>query len=273
MTEDTDYALGRTAAEYDRLIEQADLLRPLTERMLRASGITSGMRVLDVGCGVGDVSFLVSELVGPTGSVVGADLDDEALAMAEQRRSSLGFSNVAFSHGDARTIDGEYDAAVGRFVLMYMGDTAKTLRQIAERVRPGGILAFHEMSATATLEASRNRLPVLTECLDLMTRTFALSGAQPDAGAELYSRMLEVGLEPNDRPVVEFAHSAADVAHRRWTLLKQSLLPKIVGYGLATESEVRDLFERRLREEFAGVEGLLPLNWLMIGQWATKPMA
>jgi len=36
------------------LIEQAELLRPMTERMLHAAGITTGMQVLDVGCGVGD---------------------------------------------------------------------------------------------------------------------------------------------------------------------------------------------------------------------------
>jgi ubiquinone/menaquinone biosynthesis C-methylase UbiE len=86
--DDTDYAFGRSRAEYDRLIEQAELLRPLTERVLRAAGIAGGMRVLDVGCGVGDVSFLVATLVGPEGSVVGVDLDAEALKLAEERRTA-----------------------------------------------------------------------------------------------------------------------------------------------------------------------------------------
>src|SRR5215470_11895135 len=97
--DDTDYALGRNADEYARLIEQAVLLRPLTERMLRAAGLSSGMQVLDVGCGVGDVSLLVSELVGPEGSVVGVDLDAEALALAERRRASLRLANVTFHRG------------------------------------------------------------------------------------------------------------------------------------------------------------------------------
>ena len=52
---DAEYALGRGRAEYDRLIEQAEILRPLTERMLRSAGIGAGMHVLDIGCGVGDV--------------------------------------------------------------------------------------------------------------------------------------------------------------------------------------------------------------------------
>ena len=47
--DDTDYAFGRSRAEYERLIEQAELFRPLTERMLIAAGIERGMCVLDVG--------------------------------------------------------------------------------------------------------------------------------------------------------------------------------------------------------------------------------
>ena len=103
--DDTDYAFGRSRAEYERLIEQAELFRPLTERMLLAAGITRGMQVLDVGCGVGDVSFLVAALVGPEGSVVGVDLDAEALKLAEERRTTQGITNVEFRQSDARSVD------------------------------------------------------------------------------------------------------------------------------------------------------------------------
>ena len=118
--DDTDYAFGRTHAEYGRLIDQAELFRPLTERMLLAAGIKRGMQVLDVGCGVGDVSFLVAALVGPEGSVVGVDLDAEALKLAEERCAAKRITNVEFRESDARLIEGRrlFDAAVGRLVLM-----------------------------------------------------------------------------------------------------------------------------------------------------------
>src|SRR5215472_5669609 len=141
--DDTAYAFGRSHAEYDRLIEQAELFRPLTQRMLLAAGVTRGMRVLDVGCGVGDVSFLVASLVGQNGSVVGIDLDGEALKLAEERRIASGIDNVEFRQSDASADCGRlFDAAVGRFVLMFMKDPTATLRQVAERVRAGGIIAF-----------------------------------------------------------------------------------------------------------------------------------
>src|SRR5215471_9857310 len=116
--DDTDYALGRTNAEYERLIEQGDILRPLTERMLRAAGIGAGMHVLDVGCGVGEVSLLVSQLVGPEGLVVGIDLDGNALRFAAERCAARRIGNVVFREGDARSVPCQrlFDAAVGRFV-------------------------------------------------------------------------------------------------------------------------------------------------------------
>jgi SAM-dependent methyltransferase len=272
--DDTDYALGRTNAEYERLIEQAELLRPLTERVLRAAGISSGMHVLDVGCGMGDVSFLVSELVGPTGSVLGIDLDGVALGLAKQRRDGRGIANVVFRQGDARSVDSErlFDAAVGRFVLMYMTDPTAVLRLIAERVRPGGIVAFHEWVA-AVSPASVMNLPVLASFENLIIRTFERSGARLDIGGELYWRMRDAGLEPEPRPLAEIAvcTNQDQVGYRRWAPFARSMLPKMVEYGLAAEEEVVRTVEGPLRHELMDVAGLTPLSSLMIGQWARKP--
>ena len=271
--DDTDYVLGRTNAEYDRLIEQAEVLRPLTERTLRAAGIGPGMHVLDIGCGVGDVSFLVSELVGRQGSVVGIDLDGEALRFADERRAARTIANVVFHKADARSVRSErlFDAAVGRFVLMYMSDPTAALRLIAERVRPGGIVAFHEW-VVGISTASANQ-PVLASFQNLISTAFERSGARLEIGAELYWRMRDAGLEPEPRPLAEIAvcMGQGPVAYRRWALFARSMLPKIVEYGLAAEKEVLDTVEGRLRDELSDARDLMPLSWLMIGQWARKP--
>jgi len=274
--DDTDYALGRTRAEYNRLIEQAELIRPLTERVLRAAGIGPGMRVLDVGCGAGDVSFLVSEIVGTSGSVIGIDLDGNAIRLADERRVARGITNVVFLEGDARSVDRErpFDAAVGRFILMYMSDPTAALRLIAQNVRPGGIVAFHETWAGMSPAAAMS-LPVLASLHSLLRATFERSGARVDVAKELYSRMRDAGLEPEPRPIAEVAICFGQdaVAYRHWALFTRSMLPKIVEYGLASEEEVLRKLKRQLHPELIDACGVLPLGWLMIGQWARKPQA
>jgi ubiquinone/menaquinone biosynthesis C-methylase UbiE len=271
--EDADYALGRGRAEYERLIEQAEIFRPLTERMLRRAGIGAGMHVLDIGCGAGDVSFLVRALVGPEGSVTGVDLDGDAVSLAEQRCAAHGLTNVRFRRADARSLDPGrlFDAAVGRFVLMYQPDPTEALRLFAERVRPGGIVAFCEMaSVTATPTGQQ---PVLAALLALFTSAFERSGARPSIGAELYSRMRDAGLQPDPSPLAEFVLCPArdSVAYRRWALFARSMLPKIIEYGLGAEEEIRHSVEHDLREELLAATGLVPLSWLMIGQSARVP--
>jgi len=272
--DDTDYALGRTNIEYERLIEQAELMRPLTERMLRAAGIVAGMRVLDIGCGMGDVSFLVSELVGPNGSVVGVDLDRAVLRLADQRRAARRLENISFREGDARSVDSEgpFDAVVGRFVLMYMKDPTAALRLLAQRVRPAGIVAFHEWVAGVSPAAAMN-LPILASFQNLISTTFERSGARLNIGAELYQRMREAGLDVEPRPLAEVAVciGESEIAYRRWASFARSMLPKIVEYGVAVEQDVVDTVERRLRKELTDASGLLPLSWFMVGQWARKP--
>jgi SAM-dependent methyltransferase len=73
-------------------MRQAAILRTITERLLQSTGIGSGMRVLDLGCGAGDVLMLAAELVDPSGSVVGIDRSPQVIAVARER-DALGTSS------------------------------------------------------------------------------------------------------------------------------------------------------------------------------------
>jgi len=67
-------------------------------------------------------------------------------------------------------------------------------------------------------------------------------------------------------------HPARDtLTYRRWALFARSMLPKIVEYGLGTEEEIQHRVEHGLRDELLAATGLVPLSWLMIGQWARVP--
>src|SRR5215472_9765089 len=136
---DPTYWLGRTDAETQRLIRQSAYLSPYTGRFFAQAGIAPGMKVLDIGSGAGDVAFLAAELVGPTGHVIGVDVNATALEVARARARATGLANVAFITGDARevTLDDEFDAVVGRLVLMYLGDPVASLREFIRHLAPG----------------------------------------------------------------------------------------------------------------------------------------
>src|SRR5260370_27965865 len=142
------YALGSTDAEHERLIWQAARVAPITERLFREAGIGSGQRVLDIGSGVGDVAILAARLVGPSGEVVGIERDPKSIAKARARVAEARLHNVSFTQSDVGEIpDSEpFDAAVGRFILMWLPDPVAALRSLSRLVRPGGVFAFHEPS-------------------------------------------------------------------------------------------------------------------------------
>jgi ubiquinone/menaquinone biosynthesis C-methylase UbiE len=82
MSEETDYVLGGKRQELERPEQQSIALEPVTRQHLGTSEIDAGMPVLDLAAGIGDVAFLVSELVGQTGHVVGMDQSIDALGYA-----------------------------------------------------------------------------------------------------------------------------------------------------------------------------------------------
>jgi SAM-dependent methyltransferase len=202
------------------------------------------------------------------------DVDGDAIDIAERRRAAQQIANVTFRQADARHLESGrlFDAAVGRFVLMFLPDPTEALRSFARRVRPGGILAFCEQVASVT-GTPAGHLPVLAALLALFTSAFQRSGARPDVGAESYSRMRDAGLQPHPRPLAEFVLCPAHdtLAYRRWALFARSMLPKIVEYGLGTEEEIQHSIEHDLRNELRAATGLVPLSWLMISQWAHVP--
>src|SRR4029077_12355448 len=90
----TDYVFDYSQSEIERLKCQSEMLSPITERLLHSAGVTSGMRVLDIGCGVGDVTILAAALVGPRCRVIGIDRDANFILPIRMLLSWLSFSNV-----------------------------------------------------------------------------------------------------------------------------------------------------------------------------------
>jgi protein-L-isoaspartate O-methyltransferase len=101
---DDGYVMGRTEAERARLSQQDRIFAPHSENLFRQAGIAEGMRVVDVGCGVGDTTALLARIVGPAGSVIGVDQDAASLEAAERMVAGAGLSNGPSSSEPCRTL-------------------------------------------------------------------------------------------------------------------------------------------------------------------------
>lgn len=138
------------------------LFRQWAMPTLAAAGVSTGDRVLDVACGTGVLARTAHRLVGPNGAVTGLDIGPGMLAVAEQLESG-----IRWVEGEAGAVpfdDGEFDAVVSQFGLMFFPDRVQAIREMFRCVRQGGGIAVSVWDALdrseaypITVELFRNR--------------------------------------------------------------------------------------------------------------------
>ena len=264
-----DYPLGHTDAEHERLIQQAARVAPITERFFREAGIAPGQRVLDLGSGVGDVAMLAARLVGPSGQVVAIERDPKSIAKASARVTEAGFHNVSFNESNVNEILDEkpFDAAVGRFILMYLPDPVATLRSISQVVRPGGVFVFQEPCWVPVL-AHLASLPLWFATASLIDKAMRAS-ANHDMGTELYRTFVEAGLPAPTMRMEVLMGKDPYLAQWYYDTLC-SLRPQIEQLRLPIESlGSLDTLVQRLQAEVA--ESKIVGCWFAsVGAWCRK---
>jgi ubiquinone/menaquinone biosynthesis C-methylase UbiE len=264
------YILGHSQDEIRRLIDQAAILRPTTKRLLRSAGIEQGMRVLDLGCGAGDVSMLAGKLVGPSGSVVGIDPNADILAVARARAQAEGLLHVTFAEASVGTFSdpGPFDLVVARYVLIYQVDPVAFLRAAARFVTPGGILALHEFILDRPVH-SRPHVALWQQTADWLLTTLRGGAPSSDAADHLIEHFSSAGL-PQPALFSEIpVGGGVDAPHYAWaTGVARTLLPRMVETGVVTAETVGiNTLESRLRS--AVVDARSQVEWpAQVCAWA-----
>jgi SAM-dependent methyltransferase len=249
------YALGHSERELERLRVQASLIEPITRRFFVDAGIGAGMRVLDVGSGAGDVAFLVAELVGETGKVVGVDRVPAPLITARQRARARAVTNVSFLDGDPTemSFDQRFDAVVGRYVLMYQPDPSATIRTLVTHLRPGAVVVFHEPYRDGI--RSFPPVPSYDRAWQLVDETLRRTGGDTTMGIKLHAAFVGAGLAPPSmrlESIIAGGASCSDHLHLEVDPVA-ALLPEMERLGIATADEVdaETMAERVLAEAIA----------------------
>lgn len=244
-----EYVLGNSPHEQERLKMQARILEHWTEEFFGLAGLEPGMQVLDLGCGMGDVSLLAAKMIGPSGHVTGIDRDPVVIERARERIRAEGHDQqIELIHADLLEFQAasSFDAVVGRYVLVHQPDPVAAIRQAAGQVRSDGIIVFHEVDG-------RNRLrsypdgTLFEEIYALVRETFRRSGCRLDLGLQLTGLFLEAGLpRPTIKVEVPVGGEPGSFIYRWITETLLSILSRVEQFGLAkaTDLEVDSLVTR-----------------------------
>jgi ubiquinone/menaquinone biosynthesis C-methylase UbiE len=144
----THYVIHGGGAGSKRMEAVARAYWPTTLPLLQRAGIREGMHCLDLGCGAGDVTIEIARLVGPTGSVVGMDMDSVKLEIGRKRAAQEGLTNLEFRQADVFEWDDDsvYDLIYVRFLLTHLPQCERVVPKLLRALRPGGVLAVEDIN-------------------------------------------------------------------------------------------------------------------------------
>ncbi len=269
MSDATAYVMGHDDRERRRLGLQASILNPLTEQLFRRAGLSSGMNVLDIGCGVGDVSLLAARLVGRSGTVSSVDIDPPALQTLQARASAEGITNIECVEAD---IHGwkpgrRFDAVVGRHILIHSRDPLALLRDCASLLHPRGLAVFNEYDFSV-VHRSWPSTPLRDRIMEVFDQFFARATCA-NIGSRLLSLLMEAGFElPDCRAEYPISGGPDSVYYEWFTESFRSIHPRAIAMGIVAEGEFDlDKLQQRLREEASAGNSCLPAP-AMIGAFS-----
>ncbi len=270
-----DIVEGVIAHSRDEELDQPSLLprafEPLTRLLFTEAGLHPGMRVLDVCSGGGDVALLAREFVGPDGHVTGFDRSYGTIAYANERAAFRSLDNVKFIEADVENLPfgQDFDAIVGRIVLMYRLDPIRDLRALVRCLRPGGLVVFQEfdMLPGKTVPPAA----VIDDVRGWLLDFFARAGLELEMGPKLYAAFKAAGLNAPQMRVDGFIGGAESICPELVASVAGMLLAQAEALGAITSEEVQiDTLEERMRADLSRTGGVMSTP-LLIGAWSRLP--
>jgi len=267
----SNYVMGTTSEEYERLRRQSKFLEPVTRSVLDRAGLGSGMRCLDVGCGPGEVMRLMAERVGPAGQVVGIDCDARLGREALSVLMNKGYKQCSFIEGNAESLQqidgGPFDLVFARLLLMHLDDPVLALRDMYSLVTSGGRIVVQEyyfptMDSNPAVEA-------VAEVKKVFLGVYAKEGRETRMGIKLPGFFIEVGIGPPDGTDVTGFLLPSLGSAQMLAAVYRSVLPLALKHGVTSEERSAWFFEEIRKSESSGYYFLLPL---LISAWKQKPV-
>ena len=240
---ETGQVVASAAEVYDRFFVPA-LFEQWPTRVADAAGIAPGNRVLDVACGTGVLARSVADRVGPTGSVIGLDVNENMLSVARTKAPEIDWRT-----GNAEELpfnSKEFDVVVCQFALMFFRDRVAALREMARVLKPNGRLAL-------AVWGPLNDSPGYAEMTELLRRLFGNEAAAA----------LEAPFELGNKSVLDHlfteagltgAQTDTQVGTARFPSIHEWVRTEIKGWTLAAvlDEEQYQLLQREAERDLRG---------------------
>ncbi len=241
------YVIAGGTAGRDRLSVLSRVMVDSTLSLLDRVGIPPDARVLDLGCGGGDVTRVFAERA-PRGTVVGVDFDPQVIAIAEAETADRQLDNVEFVVGDlgesgsdvvgAVTEAGPFDVVYARFLLSHLADPAALVDRMVEWCAPGGVVVAEDIDIAGSICAPPHG--AFSSTCALYAETVRARGGDPQLGLALPVVLDEAGLSDVQVAVAQPGGLRGD-AKRIQLLTLESIAPTAIDLGLTTHEEVAEL--------------------------------
>lgn len=233
------------------------------------------MRVIELGCGRGEVTQILAELVGPSGLVVAIDRDPKAVTITADRMKANTIEHVRVTPadliGDGSDLDDlqseSFDVLAGRRVLMYLPDPVEVLRRLSRLLRSGGLVVFEETDSTM-VPARVSPMTAHDRAVDWLRKMLVAEGADPAMGFGLPATLVQAGLR-FERIRAEAVIQGQGIQYPLAGLL-ELVQARVISAGIATQDEV-DSLAARLEIESRDPTSVY-VSEMSFCAWARKPV-
>jgi len=220
-----------------RLAVISRVLAPATKALFDRFEPLAGLSVVDAGCGGGDLSFELAERVGPSGHVVGFDLDETKLALAREEATRRGLANVAFRTASVLDPWPVSEAAMVnvRFVLTHLPRPEDTLARAWDALAPGGLLVVEDIDYAGKFCHPPNR--AFERHAELYIAAAQKRGVDPFIGRRLVRLLEGAGFANVDTSLVQPFGRSGEVKQVA-SLTFAAIADGLVTQGIASADEV-----------------------------------
>jgi ubiquinone/menaquinone biosynthesis C-methylase UbiE len=243
-------------------------MRPTSLALLQRAGLQSGMKVLEIGCGGGDLAFDIALTVAPSGRVLGIDIDQTKLDLATREAAELGLTNVDFQYANIiePVSSGDFDLVHARFVLTHLTDPALALKHIWTALRPGGTVVVEDIDFSGYFCYPDSA--ALWRYVQLYTETTRRRSVDANIGPRLPSLLSQAGFEKIELNVVQPSGFEGEVKLIS-PLTMENIADAAIAEGLVTVEEVDKIVAELYA--FAKAPGTLGCMPRVFEVWATRP--